>query len=85
MVDLIPMHYSEGRVGEIKHEWQDYASCAETDPDLFFPESGDWRSVVAAREICASCPVVAECAELGSHYADGVFGGMTPRERGTRT
>ncbi|GAB4590357.1 WhiB family transcriptional regulator [Nocardia sp. IFM 10818] len=40
--------------------WREKA-CA-TDPDLFF--SSNLRNVHAAQRICASCPVLAECAQL---------------------
>jgi WhiB family redox-sensing transcriptional regulator len=59
----------------------DSALCAQTDPDLFFPEKNG--SSDPARRICAVCPVRAECLEfaLANKEAHGVWGGMSPAER----
>ena len=32
-------------------DWQDDAVCAETDPDLFFPDSGETYKSLRAREL----------------------------------
>lgn len=37
------------------------ALCAETDPELFFPEIG--QKAIEAREICMACDVRAECLQ----------------------
>jgi WhiB family redox-sensing transcriptional regulator len=42
-------------------DWRDAALCAQTDPDLWFPELGGTGS--PARRICAACPVQAECLD----------------------
>lgn len=57
------------------------ALCAQTDPELFFPESGG--STLDARKICVECPVKTECLleALVNNYDDGVWGGLSPRER----
>ena len=60
-------------------KWQDYALCAEVGPDLFLPEDG--ASAGPAKSICAECPVIAQCLELGMKVSDGIFGGLTPKER----
>lgn len=61
--------------------WQDRALCAETDPEIFFPEKGG--SVRDPKRVCARCEVRAECLEYamdtGQPY--GVWGGLTERER----
>lgn len=64
----------------------DYKSalCAQTDPELFFPQT--WQSstqIQQAKSICKVCPVKAEClAEaLREEYNDGIWGGLTPAER----
>lgn len=66
--------------------WRDEALCAQTDPDLWFPERDGDRATnnyAAARAICARCPVRAECLEyaLEQHLTDGMWGGLTPYER----
>jgi WhiB family redox-sensing transcriptional regulator len=55
--------------------------CAQTDPELFFPEKGG--SIVAAKRICRKCPVQAECLAFGLANREpfGVFGGLSTRER----
>ena len=61
-------------------EWTDQALCAQTDPELFFPDKG---GTAIARKICAPCPVKNECLEwaISENIIDGILGGMTARER----
>ena len=66
----------------LRHRWREQALCRETDPEAFFPEKG--QSPNAARQVCAGCPVRAECladALARRDVAFGVLGGLTPRER----
>ena len=63
------------------------------DPDLFHPShpQRDWRQVLAAKQICAGCPVTAECLAMALAVEDGpqqtrlprvgIYGGLTPAER----
>lgn len=37
-----------------------------------------------AKAICATCPVIEECREYGQGERYGVWGGLTPKERGHR-
>lgn len=69
--------------------WQDRAACRGPNHGIFFPPSQlERRSEKRmrekrAKEICASCPVLAECR----HYAitireqHGIWGGLTEGER----
>jgi WhiB family transcriptional regulator, redox-sensing transcriptional regulator len=61
--------------------WMSESLCAETDPDLFFPELG----VVAfqAKKICAACDVKAQCLKyaIDNNEEHGVWGGLTPQQR----
>ena len=61
--------------------WQDRAECIGTDPELFFPGRGD--DTRAAKAICATCPVRAECLAyaLDNDIKFGIFGGKSERER----
>lgn len=54
----------------------EHTPCSETDPEAFFPVSGNAHHGVF--EVCASCPVMEECAEYGvrHHYLSGVWGGL---------
>lgn len=73
-------------------EWVADARCAQTDPELFFPEKGG--SSKEAKAICARCTVAAECldyalayesrgSEVGvpTSYPTGIYGGLSARER----
>lgn len=55
--------------------------CAQTDPELFFPEKGE--APRDAKRICEKCPVRIECQEyaLQNNELFGIWGGLTPRER----
>ncbi len=61
--------------------WQDQALCAETDPELFFPEKGG--STREAKAICGACLVRAECLDyaLDTGQRFGIWGGCSERER----
>lgn len=59
--------------------WQELAACVGYPTSLFFPDHGNGAS--AAKQICSSCPVIAECREAGQHVAYGVWGGLTEAER----
>ncbi len=63
------------------YAWQDYALCAETDPELFNPEQGG--SVKNAKKICGQCTVGRICLQyaLDNGLVDGVWGGMSFNER----
>lgn len=68
----------EYRVGE----WIESASCADKDPDLFFPGKHD--SAQPAKAVCAGCPVRQPCADFAAKspvLLAGVWGGTTEAER----
>lgn len=53
-------------------------------PDLFFPTTEDGSVLLGqARNLCSTCPIVAQCAEYGiKNEPDfGVWGGLTVKER----
>jgi WhiB family redox-sensing transcriptional regulator len=61
------------------------ARCAETDPEIFFPEKGQNHHVKYAKKICSGCPFNAACLTeaLKVNYIDdhGIWGGTTREER----
>ena len=61
--------------------WWFAGLCAQTDPEVFFPEKGG--SVRAAKAVCAGCPVRAQCLAhaLAHDERFGVWGGTSERER----
>jgi WhiB family redox-sensing transcriptional regulator len=60
----------------------DNAACADTDPDAFFEEPGSGIGR-AAKRVCKTCPVMAECLEwaLDNHEVYGVWGGTSEKQR----
>lgn len=63
------------------HEWRQWASCAEVDPDSFFPDKGG--STRDAKRICAGCAVQPECLAFAVEHRErfGIWGGLSERER----
>lgn len=62
-------------------KWQEYALCAQTDPELFFPEKGG--STREAKRVCTNCDVRVECLAyaLDKDERFGIWGGLSERER----
>lgn len=62
-------------------EWFDSGLCAQTDPELFFPEKG--ASNAAGKRICRACPFTAECLAwaLETDQRHGIWGGLSETER----
>jgi len=62
-------------------DWQDLSACLGEDPALFDeflakPGAEERKRVIAAKKICAACPVRAECLSFGmSNKESGVRGG----------
>lgn len=68
--------------------WMDDAACKGMDGDLWFPSSDNMRlrqfQTVAAKAICAECPVKEPCLHYGiANDEDGIWGGLAqgPRRR----
>jgi WhiB family redox-sensing transcriptional regulator len=62
------------------------ALCAQTSPDIFFPDDTDRETLSKAKQVCASCPVRVECltyaVEAFGKTSDwGVWGGSTKFDR----
>lgn len=56
--------------------------CGGVPTSTFFPEDGNYKE---ARLLCAACEVKRECLEYAISFDEdeyGMFGGMTPKERG---
>ena len=54
----------------IPGQWAEDALCAQTDPDLWYPELGGHAQAALARRICGICPVRAECLDYALAGAD---------------
>ena len=55
--------------------WMDSALCAQTAPEIFFPE-GAGQNTNQAKKICASCPVRTECGEHAQSLEGDLFNGL---------
>lgn len=69
-------------------DWQMQAACRGMDSEVFFHPDGQRGSARAQREqaakqICASCPVMQQCREHALKVREpyGVWGGLTEDER----
>lgn len=65
-------------------DWIDRALCAQTDPEIFYPDKGG--TTRPAKAVCARCEVRAECLQEALDTGDehGIRGGLSPRERRNR-
>jgi WhiB family redox-sensing transcriptional regulator len=57
--------------------WMQDARCAETDPEIFFPEKGG--STKSAKRVCAECTVRVQCLAfaLRTKQDEGIWGGKS--------
>lgn len=60
--------------------WRDEAACRGMSTDIWYPPQG--TNATAAKQICARCPVRAQCETEGRDEPRGVWGGKSPTERG---
>lgn len=61
--------------------WAGEALCAQTDPEIFFPDKGG--SNRDAKAVCSRCPVTSKCFDyaLANNEAYGIWGGMSEFDR----
>lgn len=72
-----------------REQWMAFGACVDLNPqyEIFFPDNPDSRKnhqqELAAKSICASCPVAWECFDFSvrNHEYLGVWGGMNRDER----
>jgi WhiB family redox-sensing transcriptional regulator len=58
--------------------------CQETDPELWFPETGGENGAFkTAKLFCSQCPVRLECLNLAlaNNEQHGIWGGLSVKER----
>ena len=65
--------------------WRDFAACATTDPDAFFPEEGaNGFTIASVKDICRGCFVRGECLEFAVANPEdtryGIWAGMSRKE-----
>lgn len=63
--------------------WMGDAVCAQTDPEVFFPEKAERVKASDAKAVCSRCPVKNACLEWAINNGErhGVWGGTTERQR----
>lgn len=61
--------------------WEEKALCSQTDPEIFFPDTGG--STREAMKVCNRCEVTVQCLQkaLDDRDQHGVRGAKTPTER----
>ena len=68
--------------------WGGIASCKGQPPELWFADNYNSlqgrEATRIAKKICSVCPVKKKCLQLAndSGEAFGIWGGLTPKERG---
>lgn len=69
-------------------EWQQHSACAGLGTEKFFHPDGERgqrrsRRETMAKAVCATCPVMAACAEHALRVKEpyGVWGGMSETDR----
>lgn len=65
----------------IPEPWVQDALCAQTDPEMFFPEKGG--TTAPAKKVCAACTVADQCLEFAMRSDErfGIWGGASERQR----
>lgn len=66
---------------DLDPSWETAAACRGKDPNLWFCDGEVCDDEIEAVSICASCPVVGHCAITYIAEQDGLWGGMTYRNR----
>lgn len=71
----------EHRSSVSRGEWRSRARCAGQPDVRFYPEHR--QSSAPGKEVCAGCPVLAQCGVFAFEQADrnGVWGGLAGNER----
>lgn len=59
--------------------WQDEGLCKETDPEMFYPDTGD--NATQAKATCRTCPVQLKCAQyaIDNNEEYGIWGGLSSK------
>lgn len=79
MQGIFNLGYGTTSVNDLS--WMEDALCAQTDPDIFYPEKGG--STAPATSICEGCAVRAECLEyaIANDIRHGIWGGTSDNDR----
>lgn len=79
MLGIFDLGY--GKSARSDRSWMEDALCAQTDPDIFYPEKGG--STTPATSVCNNCTVRAECLEyaVANDIRHGIWGGTSDNDR----
>lgn len=80
-VESLARHLLDGNT--TRGRWWEQAACRRSAKYQFFPGNGEQAEIDQAREMCAGCPVHLDCGVDGLFIRDGVWGGLSYRERNT--
>lgn len=61
--------------------WHAAAACRGLDPNLWFCDDPGGDDEIEAVGVCVACPVVGHCSLSALNEPDGLWGGMTERNR----
>lgn len=78
-VTLALVELLEERIDQ--NQWRREAACRGRPSWMFFPARGDVVTLAAAKKICSACFVRDDCLAANLNRRDGVYGGMSARER----
>lgn len=67
-----------------EQSWRREAACRNRPPHIWFPARGDVKCAEAAKRICRACLVRDQCLSANLDARDGIFGGLSGRERRER-
>lgn len=71
--------FARSNIAQLNRGWTDDAACQGSEID-FYSES--FAAVLAAKRLCRSCPVLAQCQDWALvHEEFGIWGGTEARER----
>lgn len=62
-------------------DWQQHAACLDANPEIFFSENDDYKTINQAKSFCHRCPIKGFCLEEGWNEKYGVWGGFSVDER----
>ena len=63
--------------------WMAQGACVGAPSELFFPNDTDWWIIDRAKRLCATCPIIDQCADHALTHREpyGVWGGLSEKDR----
>lgn len=60
-----------------------HPACTDVDPELFFPEPGEYAKAAEAKAVCAGCEIKAACLAYAVRHVEphGIWGGVSEDDR----